>query len=145
MLEHVPDPGAWLDEVGRLVEPGGVIAIGTPNAEAIHLDRQARHIHALHAPYHRHIFSKQALFSAGTRRGFRIERYYRTQYANTALPFLNSRFYLYYMRLCDNSLDCLMEQPRPWPLLARLPLTLFWGLFGALFAEETDVMALFRR
>jgi hypothetical protein len=102
-------------------------------------------VHALHLPYHRHIFSKQALLSAGTRRGWRVERYYRTQYANTALPFLNSRFYLYYMGLCDNTLDCLLEPPRASLLLARLPVALFWGFFGALFAEETDVMALFRR
>jgi hypothetical protein len=39
----------------------------------------------------------------------------------------------------------LMEPPRPLPLLARLPLTLFWGLFGGLFPPKTDVMAVFRR
>jgi hypothetical protein len=47
--------------------------------------------------------------------------------------------------LLDNSLDCLLEAPRAAPLLARLPLTLFWGIFGAPFAEETDVMMVFRR
>jgi 2-polyprenyl-3-methyl-5-hydroxy-6-metoxy-1,4-benzoquinol methylase len=145
VLEHVPSPPAMLDELGRLVEPGGLIAIGTPNADAIDLRHVERYVHALHLPYHRHIFSKQALLTAGTRRGWRFARYYRTQYANTAVPFLNSRFYLYYMRLCDDSLDCLMEPPRPLPLLARLPLTLFWGLFGGLFAPQTDVMAIFRR
>jgi SAM-dependent methyltransferase len=145
VLEHVPVPAAMLDELGRLVEPGGLIAIGTPNADAIDLRHPDEYVHALHLPYHRHIFSKQALLSAGTRRGWAVVRYYRTQYANTRVPFLNSRFYLYYMRLCDNSLDCLMEQPRALPLLARLPITLFWGFFGSLFAPETDVMALFRR
>lgn len=145
VLEHVSDPAALLDQFGGLVEPGGVIAIGTPNADAIHLERPDRYVHALHLPYHRHIFSRQALLAAGTRRGWRLERYYRTQYANTAVPFLNSRFYRYYMRLCDDSLDCLLEPPRPGPLLARLPLTLFWGLFGCWFAEQTDVLAVFRR
>jgi SAM-dependent methyltransferase len=145
VLEHVPDPSAWLDELGRLVRPGGLIALGTPNADAIELGQHERYIHALHLPYHRHIFSKQALLSAGTRRGWSVARYYPTQYANTAIPFLNSRFYLYYMSLRDNTLDCLLEPPVLGPLLARLPLTLFWGLFGSLLAEETDVMAIFRR
>lgn len=145
VLEHVPEPLPWLDEIGNLVEPGGVIALGTPNADAIRLDIPERHVHALHLPFHRHIFSKQALIAAGEQRGWRLEHYYPTQYANTAVPFLNSRFYLYYMRLRDNSLDCLLEPPRLAPLLARLPLTLFWGIFGALFAEETDVMMVFRR
>jgi SAM-dependent methyltransferase len=142
VLEHVVTPGAFLDELDQLVVPGGVIALGTPNAEAIGLDR---HIHALHAPYHRHIFSKRALLLAGANRGWRLDRYYPTQYANTLVPFLNSRFYLYYMSVCDDVIDCLMERPRVLPLLARLPWTLFWGLFGFFFAEETDVTVLFRR
>lgn len=142
VLEHVDDPAAFLDELGRLVTPGGVIALGTPNAAAIHLDR---HVHALHVPYHRHIFSQRALSAAGTQRGWRVERYYPTQYANTRVPFLNSRFYLHYLSVCDDSLDSLMEPPRARPLLARLPATLFWGLFGSWFAEETDVMFIFRR
>jgi SAM-dependent methyltransferase len=142
VLEHVASPRTFLDELGRLVTPGGVIALGTPNADAIRLDR---HIHALHVPYHRHIFSRGALFAAGEQRGWRVERYYPTQYANTPVPFLNSRFYLYYMGLCDDSIDSLMEAPRVLPLLARLPVTWFWGLFGYFFAEETDVMVIFRR
>jgi 2-polyprenyl-3-methyl-5-hydroxy-6-metoxy-1,4-benzoquinol methylase len=142
VLEHVVSPGAFLDELAQLVTPGGVVALGTPNAEAIQLDR---HVHALHVPYHRHILSKRALLSAGIERGWRVERYYPTQYANTLVPFLNSRFYLYYMSICDDSVDSLMEAPRVAPLLARLPWTLFWGLFGFFFAEETDVMVIFRR
>lgn len=142
VLEHVEAPSAFLNELDRLVIPGGIIALGTPNADAIEIDR---HVHALHLPFHRHIFSERALRSAGTQRGWRVERYYPTQYSNTAVPFLNSRFYLYYLSLCDDSIDSLMEAPRALPLLVRLPLTLFWGLFGACFAEPTDVMVIFRR
>lgn len=145
VLEHVPDPGALLDTFDRLVEPGGIIAIGTPNAEAIDLKRQEPQLHALHMPYHRHILSKRALLAAGEQRGWRLERYYSTQYANTRIPCLNSRFYLYYMRCLDDTLDCLLAPPRLAQLLYRLPLTLFWALFGSFFAEETDVMLVFRR
>lgn len=142
VLEHVPDPDAFLDELSELTRPGGVIALGTPNAEAIELER---HVHALHVPYHRHIFSKRALLAAGSKRGWQLLSYYPNQYANTMVPFLNSRFYLHYMQSCDGSLDCLLEGPRLLPLLARLPLSLFWGFFGYFFAEETDVMIVFRR
>jgi SAM-dependent methyltransferase len=145
VLEHVESPRAFLDHLGELAAPGGFIALGTPNAEAIQLDGPAHHVHALHAPYHRHIFGKRALLAAGEEHGWRLERYYSTQYANTPIPFLNSRFYLHYMRCCDRSIDCLMEAPRVAPLLARLPATLFWGLFGFFLAEETDVMVIFRR
>jgi SAM-dependent methyltransferase len=145
VLEHVLEPQSLLDQFDRLVQPCGVVAIGTPNAEAIDLRKSQRYAHALHLPYHRHIFSKRALLAAGSSRGWQLERYYRTQYGNTAVPFMNSRFYLYYMRLGDDSLDYLLEPPKLAPLLARLPVTLFWGIFGQFLAEETDVMAVFRR
>jgi SAM-dependent methyltransferase len=145
VLEHVLEPRALLDDFDGLVEPSGILAIGTPNAEAIDLKKAESYRHTLHLPYHRHIFSKRALLAAGTSRGWQLERYYRTQYGNTPVPFMNSRFYLYYMGLGDNTLDRLLEQPTLAPLLARLPITLFWGLLGAVLAEDTDVMAIFRR
>jgi SAM-dependent methyltransferase len=144
VVEHVANPQALLDEFDRLLARDGVVAIGTPNAEAIDLGNIAPYVHSLHLPYHRHIFSKRALMAAGTARGWRCERYYRTPYADTAIPFINTRFFAYYMRLRDDSLDSLMEAPRLAPLLARLPLTLFWGFFGKFFADESDIMIVFR-
>jgi hypothetical protein len=76
---------------------------------------------------------------------WRLERYYRTQYANTRVPFLNSRFYQFYAERLDATVDCLMEAPRPGALAARLPEALFWGLAGHGYAEETDVMFVFRK
>jgi SAM-dependent methyltransferase len=145
LVEHVGAPRELLDTFDALVGNDGVIAVGTPNAAALDLTEPERYVHALHAPYHRHIYSRRALVEAGERRGWRLDRYYPTQYANTLIPFLNSRFYLYYMRLFDNTLDVVIEEPKPLPLLLRLPLTLFWGFFGYFFAEETDVMAIFRK
>ncbi|HMA94040.1 MAG TPA: methyltransferase domain-containing protein, partial [Polyangiaceae bacterium] len=144
VLEHVPEPASFFSTLSELVAPGGIIAIGTPNAEALDLAQPGRYGHALHLPYHRHIFSKRALVSAGERCGWRLIRYYPKQYANTVVPFLNASFYLYYMRLRDNTLDSLIEPPRVLPLLWRIPLTLFWGLLGYFLSEETDVMAIYR-
>jgi 2-polyprenyl-3-methyl-5-hydroxy-6-metoxy-1,4-benzoquinol methylase len=148
VIEHVDSPHELLREFERLVAPGGIIAVGTPNASAISLTDSERTVHALHLPYHRHILSKQALLAVGEPHGWQLVEYYPTQYANTPAPFLNSMFYLYYTRLMDNTLDAIVEAskvPRVAPLLLRLPLTLFWGLFGYFFAPETDVMAIFRR
>jgi SAM-dependent methyltransferase len=146
VLEHVAEPQSLLDRFHHLAKPGGLIAIGTPNASAIDLSRADDYRHALHAPYHRHIFSKKALLAAGAERRWSLVQYYPTQYANTAVPFLNSRFYLFFMRTLDDTLDCLIEQPpRIGPCLARLPSALFWGVCGSYGAEETDVMAIFRK
>jgi hypothetical protein len=66
-------------------------------------------------------------------------------YSNTPVPFLNEAFYLYYTRISDGTLDALMEPVRVGALILRLPVTLFWGIFGALFSRHTDVMAVFKK
>ena len=148
VIEHVPSPGALLDQFERLARPGALIAIGTPDAAAIDLSRTKAFEHTLHAPYHRHILSGAALRDAGKARGWSLERHYRTMYTNTLVPFLNERFYLHYTFVADGTLDALIE---PVPLLrlagliALAPLTFFWGLFGYFFPRGTDGMAIFRR
>lgn len=145
VIEHVPSPRALLEEFEEISTDQGIIAIGTPNAAAIDLKRPEDFVHTLHAPYHRHILSKDALLSLGQSRRWQLARYYPTMYSNTRVPFLNEAFYLYYTRLTDNTLDALMEPVKAGALLLRAPLTLFWGFFGSFFSRNTDVMAIFRR
>jgi SAM-dependent methyltransferase len=145
LIEHVPSPHALLDDFDKLTAPGGIIAIGTPNAAAINLQEPEPTIHALHLPYHRNILSKQALLEVGNQRSWQLHSYHSTEYANTRFPFLNTRFCCFYMRLLDNSIDSLFEPPQLLPMLLRLPLTLFWGLCGSFIAPDTDVMAVFRK
>lgn len=145
VIEHVSSPHALVEEFDRLTTDRAIIAIGTPNASAIDLRRPEDFVHTLHAPYHRHILSKDALFSLGARRNWALLEYYPTMYSNTLVPFLNEAFYLYYTRLTDGTLDALMEPVRASSLLLRGPETLFWGFFGSSFSRHTDVMAVFRR
>lgn len=145
VVEHVAEPHGLLSEFQKLARPGAVVAVGTPNAGAIDLARPGEFVHTIHAPYHRHILSKDALITAGQRQGWSLARYYPTMYSNTRIPFLNEAFYLYYTRITDGTLDALMEPVRVGALLVRAPLTLFWGLFGFYFSRHTDVMAVFRK
>lgn len=144
LLEHVASPHDLLDTFERLTVPGGLIAIGTPNASALSLSDPEPTIHALHLPYHRHIFSAEALIAVGNQRSWTLSEYYGSEYANTKIPFINSAFTFYYLGLLDNSIDALFEPPQLSPLVRRLPMTLFLGLCGSLLAKDTDVMALFR-
>ena len=145
VIEHVAAPHALLGEFKQLTNPGALIAVGTPNASAIDLSRPEEFVHALHAPYHRHILSRDALVAAGTQQGWSLARYYPTMYSNTLVPFLNEAFYRYYARVADDTLDSLLEPIRVGAMLLRAPITLFWGFFGSFFSRGTDVMAVFRR
>ncbi len=145
VLEHVPDPGEHLRTLNDLCRPGGVIALGTPNAEAIDLGAPEKRIHTLHQPFHRHIFSKTALLEAGGAMGWTLLRYYPTMYTNTPVPFVNTRFVWHYLGCFDDTLDLALEpiHVNSWRLWT--PVTLFHALFGSLTAPETDVMAVFRK
>lgn len=145
VIEHVASPHALLDQFAQLTSDSAMIALGTPNASAIDLQRSQAFVHTLHAPYHRHILSDEALKKAGVDHGWKLEHFYPTMYSNTPVPFLNERFVLYYIKLTDDTLDGLMEPVRAGQLLLRLPETLFWGFFGGFFSRHTDVMAIFRR
>ncbi len=145
VIEHVPSPNVLLDELARATEDRAILAIGTPSASAINLGRPREFVHAIHAPYHRHILSRNALIDAGGRHGFALSRFYSTMYSNTPVPFLNEAFYRYYGRILDDTLDVATEPIHVGALLARLPLTLFVGFFGSLFSRHTDVMAVFRK
>jgi 2-polyprenyl-3-methyl-5-hydroxy-6-metoxy-1,4-benzoquinol methylase len=145
VIEHVPSPNVLLAEFRRLARPSAIVAIGTPDAAAIDLARPEKYVHSLHAPYHRHMLSKDALVAGGERQGLKLARFYPRMYADTRVPFLNDAFYRFYMAAADDTLDALMEPVRVGGLLLRAPVTLFLGLFGSLFSRGTDVMAVFHR
>jgi 2-polyprenyl-3-methyl-5-hydroxy-6-metoxy-1,4-benzoquinol methylase len=143
VLEHAVHPWPLLRVLRDLLAPGGLLAIGTPNASAIDLARPESYLHTLHQPYHRHIVSKTALLELGRALGLSLLRYYPRSYINTAVPFINHRFLLYYLRSRDDTFDAAFEQVKP-SLRLLSPQALFFGLFGAGLAPETDVMAVYR-
>jgi SAM-dependent methyltransferase len=143
VLEHVEDPWPLLGVLRKLLAPGGLLAIGTPNASAIDLARPEAYVHTLHQPYHRHIISKAALLDLGDSFDLSLLRYHPRSYINAALPFINHRFLIHYLRCQDNTFDAAFEPVKP-SLRLLSPRSIFWGFFGSLFAPETDVMALYR-
>lgn len=142
VIEHAEEPQAMLDELGRLVRPGGLLAIGTPDAEGITLHE--RDVHALHQPYHRHIFGRGALVAAGAARGWTLVRWYATSYVNTPVPTLNARYLLRYLRANDDTVDVAYDPPRARAAMFT-PAALFDAVFGGLRPPRTDGLALFRR
>jgi SAM-dependent methyltransferase len=145
VIEHVPDPQAFVQLLDELTKPGGVIALGTPNAEAIDLAQPEARVHTLHQPYHRHILSKRALQGLGKDRGWELLHYYPTMYANTRVPGVNSAFVEHYFKCHDNNCDLAVEPIKlsSWKLYT--PVTLAHFLCGSLWPPECDVMAVFRR
>lgn len=145
VIEHVPDPQAFVRKLHELTRPGSTIVIGTPNAEAIDLQDPEPRVHTLHQPYHRHILSKRALCALGQELGWELARYYPTMYANTLVPGANTAFITRYFECFDNNCDLAVEPPRIDSLKFWSPVTFANLFFGYFWAAEADVMAVFRR
>lgn len=144
LIEHVDDPIALLARFDAMASPGAIISIGTPDALALSLQDPEAYVHALHAPYHRHILAAPALLEAGKKLGWDLVRYYDTMYNNTLVPTMNPRFVLHYVRCHDDVFD-LAAEPIKLSLKLLSPATPFFALAGYFFDRHTDVQAVFRK
>lgn len=144
LVEHVHEPLEQLKEFDRLTKPGGIIAIGTPNATGIDLQQAEEYVHNLHQPYHTHIFSKSALIRAGEDLGWSLDQFYIMQYNNTPFPFVNVRYGQFFGKCYDNMIDLAFENPK-LKLSLLSPKGLFLALFGYFLCPEGDMLAIFRK
>src|SRR5262245_55961247 len=133
-----------LREFDRLVARGGALVIGTPNATRIDVRKPEEFIHALHVPFHRHIFSERALHDVGRKLGWEPLRFYPHSYHSTPIPFLNYRFALFYMASFDNTVDALLDGKKTNARLLFHPLSHFYALFGGFLPPTSDCQILFR-
>jgi len=144
VIEHVDDPRQLMRQFDEMLVPGGIAAIGTPDAAALGLDAPEDYVHALHQPYHRHILSMDALKRCGEQLGWEVTAEYSTMYNNTLVPTMNPRFVLHYVRCHDDFFDLVTEPVRlSWRLLT--PATPFYALFGYFFDRGTDITVIFRK
>ena len=142
VIEHVPDPKAYLEELAALVRrPGGMLAIGTPNADNIDLNDPIDRVGQLHQPHHRHILASRELIRLIEECGFRIVRVVPRFYVDTWYPFANSVFLFRYMAAVDGTVDAGFD-PIDFGLILRSPRLLLAGLCGRLMHPRKDILVI---
>jgi SAM-dependent methyltransferase len=148
VLEHVDDPRALVDDLKNYVAPGGCMAIGTPNADAIDLHNPLDHVGPLHQPYHRHIPSAAELQRTASEGGWHIVEFRKDWYADTRVPFLNTAFIWRYCRsrggFIDVAFDPVSSQLSHILAFLANPSLIFWGLFGSFSSRRTDMVVVAR-
>ena len=71
-IEHVENPKKVLTEAYKILKPGGVICIATPNSFGIHARIFGKDWPHLSLPYHLHFFSKKSLSTLVESIGFKV-------------------------------------------------------------------------
>lgn len=141
VIEHEDDPTGFLQAIRALVRPGGLVVIGTPNADRISATRQGDP--NLHVPYHRHIVSERTLLAAARKQGLEPAHIYRRSFYDSLIPTVNSRFMWEYIRKSSGLLDAAVEAPDV-ALVLRSPAMVLKAFFGYFLPPGDYVLASFR-
>ncbi|MCK6491492.1 MAG: class I SAM-dependent methyltransferase [Planctomycetes bacterium] len=146
VIEHDADPRGFLHRLAGLTRPGGHLCIETPDAAGIDLSDPEEYLHALHAPYHVHILSRQALRSLAADEGLAVVAWHRRWYMDGRLPGTARGFFEPLMRHAGNDVDAGYERPRPGLFAAHPGLVARFLVGGLLPSPKTDhQMAILRR
>jgi 2-polyprenyl-3-methyl-5-hydroxy-6-metoxy-1,4-benzoquinol methylase len=87
VIEHVYDPPALLRAIYRLLRPGGLLWLETPNLDSLGHARFGRNWRGLEPPRHLTLFCVDSLKSALTQAGFtRLRQYWRGLSVFDVLP-----------------------------------------------------------
>jgi 2-polyprenyl-3-methyl-5-hydroxy-6-metoxy-1,4-benzoquinol methylase len=141
VIEHDDDPREFMRRIGRLVRRGGLLAIGTPNADHVSIARKGDP--SLHPPYHRHILSERVLLALGREQGLEPVDIYRRSFYDSLFPTVNSRFLWDYLGK-TGLLDTAVEPPRTG-LVLRSPDLVFLAFFGYFLPRHDNILVGFRK
>lgn len=144
VIEHMEEPSEFIQELADLVEPNGIVCIGTPRADGIDLQAAETYSLSLHVPYHRHILSEKVLLAMGHAAGLKPLKIHRRFYYDTLYPTVNYRFLRTYVRKAGNFLDNAFESPR-FGLVATSPALWFFALAGYFFPPRSEMVVIFRK
>jgi SAM-dependent methyltransferase len=142
VIEHHDDPREFLRCLSLLVRAGGLLVIGTPNADHVSIGRIGDP--NLHPPYHRHILSEQILLALGREQGMEPVHIYRRSYYDSLFPAANSRFLWRYIRKSGGLLDTAVESPHIGLVLCS-PAMVFLAFFGYFLPAGDSIMVTFRK
>ncbi len=93
VLEHVPAPLAVLEELKRILKPGGSLYVAVPNAGSLEARLLGKYFWAWEAPRHLHHFTPSTLTKLLERSGFTVKETRHDLFNNAADAALSLRLW----------------------------------------------------
>jgi SAM-dependent methyltransferase len=143
VIEHLDDPRSYLSALLKPLKKGGLLVIGTPNADYISLKAEPYFQVELSQPYHRHIFSEKALRSLCAEFGLEPVFVYRRFYFDSLYPAVNTRFMWEYVNQNGGFLDVCVK-PLKISQILKSPKLFFYAFFGYFLPEHANILLTFR-
>lgn len=144
VIEHVPDPRSLVQDCVNMVKPGGLLYIGTADAEGVEMSNLEPHIMRLHQPFHRVIITQDSLKKLVSEAGLKLVQAYRRSYMDTLIPFANYRFLDEFNKTLGHNMDRALD-PAAGRILLRTPRLLFYALFGYFYPSAYEPAVVMRR
>jgi 2-polyprenyl-3-methyl-5-hydroxy-6-metoxy-1,4-benzoquinol methylase len=142
VIEHVDDPREFLVEMQKLLRPGGLLLIGTPNGAAVSI--KENWLPELHLPFHRHILSQKALCDLGKSLGMEVRLVDNYLHVDSLWPTCNSQFIWDYVRICgEGCIDVVADPPHVGKVL-KSPRLMFYAVFGYFFQKRRNMTVVFQ-
>jgi SAM-dependent methyltransferase len=142
VIEHYEDPREFLRCVSPLVRSGGLLVIGTPNADHVSISRIGDP--NLHPPYHRHILSERILLALGQEQGMKPVHIYRRSFYDSLIPGANAQFLWRYLLKSGGFMDTVVEPPNIG-LVLRSPEMVLLAFFGYFLPAGHSILVSFRK
>jgi len=143
VIEHVDDPQDFLRMLAKLSRPGGLVVIGTPNADYLSVCGGKADVE-LSQPYHRHILSERALLDLAAKQALRALHITRSTANDSLIPGMSLRFMWTYIEKTGGMIDVAFEPIRLSTVL-RSPTLVFYTFLGYFFPPPGNMVVVFRR
>jgi len=144
VIEHVPDPRALVSACVALTKPGGLLYVGTADAEPVEMAHLESHLMRLHQPFHRVILTQAGLTRLASESGLSLLRSYRRSYMDRLVPFSNYRFLDEFNRALGHDMDRAFD-PDAGKVMLKKPGLWFWAFFGYFFPSAYEPAVVLRR
>ena len=145
VIEHVENPRAMLLDCFNLVKPGGLLYVGTADAEGVkNMAHLERHTMRLHQPFHRVILTQSSLLGLGAELDLTVIQSYTRSYMDTLMPFSNYRFLDEFNKAHGHNLDLALA-PDAAKIILRKPGLLFYAFFGYFMPSAIEPAVLWRK